>query len=190
VRDRYPSLVPVLENLVPYPHQVKIGAKRAEMLRIVEEVGNCRLGLCWDMGHDVKAGRLTAPDAAWLDRVVHVHLHDIDENGTDHYPLLCGQVPYRTWLPALIQVGFKGIVTLEIKWQSKPLVGVRYRFDSCRELGIQMRSSTTSPSQRTWSRRTICPSYTAALPQARAVFGFLIHYPTRGLNKAKITGQG
>jgi len=160
------------------------------MLRIVEEVGNCRLGLCWDMGHDVKAGRLTAPDAAWLDRVVHVHLHDIDENGTDHYPLLCGQVPYRTWLPALIQVGFKGIVTLEIKWQSKPLVGVRYRFDSCRELGIQMRSSTTSPSQRTWSRRTICPSYTAALPQARAVFGFLIHYPTRGLNKAKITGQG
>jgi sugar phosphate isomerase/epimerase len=115
VLERYSSLVLALENLVPHPHQVKIGTTRAEILGIVEEVDDRRLGLCWDMGHDAKAGRLTTPDAAWLRRVVHVHVHDIDENGTDHYPLLYGRVPYHTWLPALVQAGFRGIVTLEIK---------------------------------------------------------------------------
>jgi len=115
VLERYPSLVPALENLVPDPRRGKIGTTRAETLRIVEEVGDRRLGLCWDMGHDVKAGRLSAPGVAWLRHVVHVHLHDIDENGTDHYPLLYGRAPYRAWLPTLVQAGFRGIVTLEIK---------------------------------------------------------------------------
>jgi len=113
--DHYPALVLALENLVPNPHRVKVGATRAEILRIVEEVGDHRLGLCWDMGHDVLAGRLSLPEDAFLRHVVHVHLHDIDENGTDHYPLLYGRVPYRAWLPALVQAGFGGIVTLEIK---------------------------------------------------------------------------
>ena len=115
VLERYPSLTPALENLPPDPHRVKIGDTRGEVQDIIEEVGVRRLGLCWDMGHDAKAGRQSIPEEAFLRHVVHVHLHDIDENGTDHYPLLYGRVPYRTWLPVLIQAGFKGIVTLEIK---------------------------------------------------------------------------
>ena len=85
--------------------------------------GSTRLGLCWDMGHDVVAGRQSTPDMAWLRHVVHVHLHDVDEHGTDHYPLLYGRTPYRTWLPALVQVGFNGIVTLEIKGEQLAHLG-------------------------------------------------------------------
>lgn len=112
---RYPSLVFALENLTPNPRRVKIGVERAEVLRIVEEIGNSRLGICWDMGHDVLAGRRNAPDEAWLQHVCHVHVHDIDEQGVDHYPLIYGRVPYQTWLPALVRAGFAGVVTLEIK---------------------------------------------------------------------------
>ena len=115
VLDHYRSLVPALENLVPDSRRDKIGTTRAEILRIVEKTDDRRLGVCWDMGHDVLAGRLSVPEEAFLRRVVHVHLHDVDEHGTDHYPLLYGRVPYRTWLPALAQAGFGGIVTLEIK---------------------------------------------------------------------------
>jgi sugar phosphate isomerase/epimerase len=123
VLERYPALTPALENLPPDPRRIKIGATRGEIRDIVEKVGGRRLGLCWDMGHDVVTGRQSTPDAAWLRHVVHVHLHDIDEHGTDHYPLLYGRTPYRTWLPALVQVGFKGIVTLEIKGEQLAHLG-------------------------------------------------------------------
>ncbi len=124
VLERYPGLMPALENVVPDPRRIKIGTTRVEVLEIVEEVGNQRLGICWDMGHDVKAGRLDTPPAAWLSRVVHVHLHDIDGRGVDHYPLLYGQVPYPVWLPALLRSGFDGIVTLEIKGNQLAHLGV------------------------------------------------------------------
>ena len=115
VLDRYPSLVWALENLGPKPGTTKIGTERDEVLRVVEEVEHPQLGLCWDVGHDVLADRLSTPSTAWLRRVVHVHAHDVDEGGRDHYPLLYARVPYDTWLPALRETGFQGIVTLEIK---------------------------------------------------------------------------
>ena len=115
VVDRYPMLMPALENLGPNPHLVKIGVTRDEVLRIVGQIGHHRLGICWDMGHQVLAGDLIVPGVEWLRRVSHVHVHDVGENGKDHYPLLYGRVPYAAWLPALVQAGFTGVATLEIK---------------------------------------------------------------------------
>ena len=112
---RYPSLVFALEDLTPNPRRVKIGAERAEVLRIVEEIGDSRLGICWDMGHDVRAGRRDVPDETWLQHVCHVHVHDVDEQGVDHYPFIYGRVPCQTWLPTLVETSFAGVVTLEIK---------------------------------------------------------------------------
>jgi len=112
---RYPSLTFALENLYPDPKRIKTGVTRAGLLRIVEEIDDPRLGICWDMGHDVLAGRYDLPDDAWLQHVYHVHVHDIDPRGVDHYPFMYGRVPYKTWLPALVQNGFEAIVTLEIK---------------------------------------------------------------------------
>jgi len=111
----YPSLTFALENLCPNPKRIKLGVTRAGLLRIVEEIDDPRLGICWDMGHDVLAGRYDLPDDAWLQHVCHVHVHDVDEQGLDHYPLIYGRVPYQTWLPALAEAGFAAIVTLEIK---------------------------------------------------------------------------
>jgi sugar phosphate isomerase/epimerase len=113
--EHYPTLTFALENLNPDPGQTKVGTERVEVLGIVQEIDAPDLGICWDMGHDVRAGRLDAPDAAWLRRVCHVHVHDIDGQDVDHYPLIHGQVPYQLWLPALVATGFEGIATLEIK---------------------------------------------------------------------------
>jgi sugar phosphate isomerase/epimerase len=122
--EQYPTLTFALENLNPDPGQTKVGTERVEVLRIVQEIDAPNLGICWDMGHDVQAGRLYLPDTApraeprdeaWLRHVRHVHVHDIDEQGIDHYPLIHGQVPYQVWLPALVATGFEGIATLEIK---------------------------------------------------------------------------
>lgn len=115
VLTRYPDLTPALENLIPNPGGYRVGPVREELLHIVTQLDDRRAGVCWDLGHDARAGHTDTPDVSWLRRVVHVHLHDINEDGIDHYPLLYGRVPYHTWLPALVQAGFSGVVTLEIK---------------------------------------------------------------------------
>jgi sugar phosphate isomerase/epimerase len=113
--EQYPSLTFALENLNPDPSLAKVGVDRAEVLRVVQEINVPNLGICWDMGHDVRAGRLDLPATAWLRGVCHVHVHDIDGQNVDHYPLIYGRVPYRVWLPALVETGFEGITTLEIE---------------------------------------------------------------------------
>ena len=112
---RYPSLTLALENLVFDPDKVKIGADRTEVLRIVEEINDSRLGICWDLGHDVVNGCYDLPNQAWLQHICHAHLHDVSDQGVDHYPLIYGRVPIKAWLPALLRAGFSGIVSLELK---------------------------------------------------------------------------
>jgi len=113
--ERYPSLTFALENLNAVPGRARIGPDRAELLRLVQEIGDPQLGLCWDMGHDAQSGVRDTPQDAWLRHVCHVHVHDINGQGLDHFPLLYGRVPYQTWLPVLAAAGFGGIATLEIK---------------------------------------------------------------------------
>ena len=112
---RYPGLRPALENLAPAAGVTKIGSDRASLLGIVAEIGDPRLGICWDVGHDLKAGQAGPPPGAWLAAVRHVHIHDLDERGVDHYPLLYGRVEPRSCLRPLIGAGYAGIVTLELK---------------------------------------------------------------------------
>jgi sugar phosphate isomerase/epimerase len=97
------------------PGDIKIGGDRAGIWEVISAFDNARLGICWDMGHDHLNGASALPDLEWLKKVIHVHVHDVDEKGIDHYPLVFGRVPYPDWLPALKQVGMEGIVTLEIK---------------------------------------------------------------------------
>jgi sugar phosphate isomerase/epimerase len=124
---RYPSLVFALENLSPSSQCTKVGTERGEVLEIVQEIDTPRLGICWDMGHDVLANRHTVPDKVWLQRVSHVHVHDIDEHRVDHRPLNYGQVPYHIWVPELVSIGFGGLIVLELKGDNWPEhLGNRY----------------------------------------------------------------
>lgn len=113
---RYQNLRIAVENMgPPQPGETKIGANRAEILQIVNDIAHPRLGICWDFGHDVLAGKTSDPDPAWLGKVIHVHAHDIDQQGVDHYPLIFDTVPAEHWLHLLSEAGMTGIATLEIK---------------------------------------------------------------------------
>ena len=112
--EQYPTLTLALENLNPSPDVIKIGDSRAEVLHIVREIEDPNLGICWDIGHDVNAGRVEAPGPIWLRQVQHVHIHDLDEAGQDHFPLIYGRVRPEHWLPPLIRTGFDGVITLEL----------------------------------------------------------------------------
>ena len=103
-----------VENLPRHPGLVKIGTSHRDLIDIVEAVGAPDAGICWDLGHDVLLGATMPPDRAFLRQVIHVHVHDVDEAGIDHYPLIYGQVPYRSWLRPLAAESFDGCVTLEV----------------------------------------------------------------------------
>lgn len=117
VIEQYPALTVALENGNPVPGVTKIGDNRAELLHIVREVDYPALGICWDMGHDVNAGHTELPGPLWLRHVQHVHIHDLDDTGHDHLPLIYGRVLPQHWLPPLLRTGFDGIVTLELNGQ-------------------------------------------------------------------------
>jgi sugar phosphate isomerase/epimerase len=112
----YPQLTFTLENLVYKPKLDRIGEDRAEMLQIAHEVDHERFGFCWDMGHDIMDERpVSGLTPEWIGLVRHVHVHDVNRENHDHYPLVHGRVPYNEWLTALLATGFEGIVSLEIK---------------------------------------------------------------------------
>jgi len=112
----YPDLLFALENNHPaLKNSLKIGVRREDVLHFVERIAHPHLQVCWDMGHDYLSGSTDMPGASWLAHVAHVHLHDVDTDGVDHYPLIYGNVPYRPWLQALKKAGMKGMIVLELK---------------------------------------------------------------------------
>ena len=111
----FAALDPTLELLEPAPPAAKVGISRAELLQILHEAGNGRLGICWDIGHEIKGGQDAPPDPAWLGRVRHVHIHDLNAQGVDHYPFIFGRVDPALWLSPLVRTGYRGAVVLEIK---------------------------------------------------------------------------
>mgnify|MGYP001119429174 FL=1 len=114
--ETYPGLLFALENNHPVTgSQVKVGVARQEVLNLVAALHHPRLRVCWDMGHDYLHGSPLEPESEWLAQVVHVHLHDVNDIGFDHFPLVYGRVPYQPWLRALKGVGMKGTIILELK---------------------------------------------------------------------------
>jgi len=116
VCKEFPHLKIALENNNPSSaNQIKLGVHREDVLALLQLIDRPQAGICWDMGHDALSTQpVTAPDE-WLKKVIHVHLHDFDQDGQDHYPLIFGNVPYQHWLAQLKQVGMRGIVVLELK---------------------------------------------------------------------------
>jgi len=116
VSDTFPHLHLALENNhPPVRGEIKVGIQRSDVLQLTQCLPPARLGICWDMGHDYLRHQQDDPSPEWFSRVMHVHLHDVDGAGQDHYPLILGNVPHRAWLQGLSQTGMKGIVVLELK---------------------------------------------------------------------------
>ena len=99
---------------------------RQETLQVVMEVDqpNCVIG--WDVAHDWLGGAKggvgdwhSTPTADFLNRVGYVRLHDVDDQGRDHWPLVIGNVPYASQLRPLLRYGFAGTVCLAIRYTSQ-----------------------------------------------------------------------
>ena len=114
--ETFPNLTIALENLdVAKPGVTKFGERREDVLALVTEIDHPRLGICWDTGHDIRHGVSEDPPTEWLKRVVHVHVHDLDGSGEDHFPLVFGTVPNQHWIQLLMDAGMDGTITLELK---------------------------------------------------------------------------
>lgn len=117
ILDYCPDLYLGIENL-PTPRNpnelVKFGENRESVLEEVKLVDHPRCGITWDMGHCVRNKVFDLPSDEWIRRVVHVHLHDVDEYRQDHWPLILGNTPFEEWIPALKEHGFSGTITAEL----------------------------------------------------------------------------
>lgn len=115
--ENFPNLTIALENpdIARNDFTKFGGGKRNEILALVKEIGDPRLGICWDTGHDVRHGIHHDPPREWLEHVCHVHVHELDDHGDDHYPLVYHNVPNEHWLRLLMKSGMTGTITLELK---------------------------------------------------------------------------
>ncbi len=114
--ERFPHLIFTLENNTPSsPGEIKVGDGRRAVLDVLTPLHDERVKICWDMGHDYLSHNPAQPEAEWLGRVAHVHVHDVDEHSVDHYPLVFGRVPHRDWLALLKAAHMHGTVVLELK---------------------------------------------------------------------------
>lgn len=86
----------------------------AEMAARVEDP---LVGICWDFGHaffNVRAGLIPEiPPQAFLQQVVHTHIHDLGPTGQTHWPLTEGRLPLADWCRRLLQSGYRGALNLE-----------------------------------------------------------------------------
>jgi sugar phosphate isomerase/epimerase len=117
ILEQCPELFIGIENL-PTPRNpsnlVKFGEDRDSVLKVVNQVDHPRCGITWDMGHCVRNHILDLPSQEWVKKVVHVHVHDVDEARQDHWPLNIGRTPYLDWIKYLIANNFCGTITAEL----------------------------------------------------------------------------
>ncbi|WP_248924652.1 sugar phosphate isomerase/epimerase family protein [Paenibacillus hamazuiensis] len=97
------------------------------VVRMVEEIDHPAVGICFDMGHYYsnllsEKGLKHAPDrhfdelpeAGFLEKVFHTHIHGIGESGT-HNPLTEERsLPLELYVDALHKAGYQGIYNLEL----------------------------------------------------------------------------
>lgn len=117
VLSRSPLLNVVLELLPREPDKFKVGETAQNLMEVVRGVGSPRLSLCWDLGHvarNARQGDVARLPRGFLPRVRHVHVHDLNDAGEDHYPLIYGNVPVARYARQLRRAGFAGTVILEL----------------------------------------------------------------------------
>ncbi|MCS7463494.1 sugar phosphate isomerase/epimerase [Paenibacillus doosanensis] len=127
-----------IENNRKKASKVDPGDSIGGVLRIVSEVNHPAVGVTWDMGHFysnlLDAHQLKAPpeelltdlpDAEFVARAVHTHIHGIGKTGT-HNPLTeRSSLPLEQYVSALRQAGYDGVYNLELTMnkfeQDRPL---------------------------------------------------------------------
>ncbi|NLB55864.1 MAG: sugar phosphate isomerase/epimerase [Lentisphaerae bacterium] len=77
------------------------------------------LGFCWDFGHSISnilRGYMNhSPPAAFLERVIHTHIHGTNQEGQTHWPIRHDCDSTRRWMEMLAEVNYTGILNLELE---------------------------------------------------------------------------
>jgi len=97
--------------------KINIGDSYHEILKIINSTGDDKLGICWDFGHAYAMHERNMqdlfPPGEFLSRVMHCHVHDCADQKT-HLPMGVGNIPVPEYIHRLKQVGFSGILNLEV----------------------------------------------------------------------------
>lgn len=107
---------------------------RAATLALVEQVDRVNCVIAWDLASDWLGSywhnkdQAAVPNAAFLQRVGYVRVHDALPNGTTNLPLVVGNVPYASYLRALHGAGFHGWACVAMHYtQQAQLYGTRWQ---------------------------------------------------------------
>ncbi|WP_267919292.1 sugar phosphate isomerase/epimerase family protein [Paenibacillus sonchi] len=109
------AAVIALENVPPYPGL--LGTEVTELLELAGRVDSSRIGLVFDSGHALMAGKercLLMMQQA-MPRLVALHLSDNAAEQDEHLGLGQGKVPLEAMLAGLTAGGFKGAWVLELR---------------------------------------------------------------------------
>jgi sugar phosphate isomerase/epimerase len=100
--------------LEPHPHRYMTGA--ASMLRLIEHVQSPALGMNLDPSHLFPLGELSNAVVYQLrDRILHCHFSDNDGLTNVHWRPGKGKIDWEALLVALRDVGFDGVISIELE---------------------------------------------------------------------------
>ncbi len=90
------------------------------VVRMVAEVPDKQVGICWDMGHSysnvVHYNHPVFPPKEFLERVIHTHIHDLGPSGRTHWPFKENKVPLEKNVRLLQSYNYKGIYNMELSF--------------------------------------------------------------------------
>ena len=87
------------------------------LVRLVDEVANPFLGLCMDIGHQHMFSELDALE--WVrrmdKRLFHIHLHDNDRTGDNHWAIGRGTIDFEPFYAAIMRHVPQATISLEVE---------------------------------------------------------------------------
>lgn len=113
---------------------------RGSILRVVDYARHPSIGICWDVAHDleshiIRSSPWKTPDRTFLERVRHLHVHDLGHDDEPHCPPTIGRVPIGEAISELPEIP----VTMEVRWRMAERMGepweiLRKSYDAVRDL--------------------------------------------------------
>ena len=91
-----------------------LGRDSAEHLRLLEQVGDDRVGICLDVNHANLREDLCEATRRYGDRILSLHLSDNDGVDERHWLPGKGIIDWQGWQQALADTGFSGPLTHEV----------------------------------------------------------------------------
>jgi len=100
-----------------------LGATYSEVTALAQAAGP-EVGITWDLGHTtwnhLQGFDVEWPDERFLQRVMHVHVHDVGPTGRTHFPLDQARAPLEGFVERLRGIGYAGVWDVELypnRWE-------------------------------------------------------------------------